>query len=193
MFRKSLWSIYIIFYFFNFSCQTNKKVEGSQQAVQKMKSMQIKRVTNNQIMVAVQEYGERIVVETNKIVTAKIRPNTALTICDLSNISSIDSLKKIYNTQIKLWSKKDLTNPNLTDKEKAIIDAYWYNAQNNINQSDNIQSLGDSVYIYTAPISLNHTIVKLCFSGEATPIAIWSVRFKKKDVIRKVSTKTLEK
>jgi len=51
----------VFFGLFFASCNPERRVEGSKEAVEKMKSMQIKRVTSPQVVTIVDDWGERIV------------------------------------------------------------------------------------------------------------------------------------
>ncbi|AEI48553.1 hypothetical protein Runsl_2140 [Runella slithyformis DSM 19594] len=185
----------LFFGLFFASCNPERRVEGSKEAVEKMKSMQIKRVTSPQVVNIVDEWGERIVerVQTAWEAQAK-KPNADLAgLCRLKGIPQIDSLEKLYGVQILLLGAKDVKNGRLTAKEREVLDAYLYNAENKLPQSTNIQKLGDSVLIYNAPVAAANVICQKCFADDATKLGLWRVKFYKNEVIRKVDGKSLIK
>lgn len=177
------------------SCQTDYRVEGSKDAVEKMKSMQIKRVTNTQIVTIVDDWGQRIVKQAQTQLEEALKKSKTddLQLCQLGLLPKIDSLEQLYNVKIDILGAKDAKNPTLSLKEQEIVDAYLYNAENKISQITNIQKLDDSVFIYNAPIAIENIICQRCFAQDTTKLALWRVKFLKSEVIRKVNAKSLEK
>jgi hypothetical protein len=177
------------------SCNMDRRVEGSKEAVEKMKSMQIKRVTNPQVIEIVDDWGERIVKQAQlQLESVLSKPHADFSqLCQLKGTQKIDSLANLYAVQISLLGAKDVKNPTLSTKEQEVMDAYLYNAENKISQISNIQKLGDSLFIYTSPIPLTNLVCQKCFGEDATHLAVWRVRFRKSDIIRKVNAKSLEK
>jgi len=160
-----------------------------------MKGMQIKRVTNTQVVTIVDDWGQRIVKQAQAALEKSLQSSQSDLgqFCQLRSLPKIDSLEKLYAVKISLLGAKDVKNPMLSAKERELIDAYLYNAQNKISQITNIQKLGDSVLIYNAPIATESVICEKCFAEDATKLAVWRVRFLKSEVIRKVNAKSLEK
>lgn len=171
------------------------RVSGSKEAVELVKNMQIKRVTTQQVVTIVDDWGQRIVKQSQaqleKALTTS--PTNATDYCQLQKLPQIDSLEKMYSVEINLLGKKDLNNAALSAKEKEVLDAYLYNAENKLSQIPNIQKLGDSSLVYNAPIPLESSICHKCFGEDATHLAIWRVKFKRSEVIRKVNAKSLQK
>ncbi len=177
------------------SCNMDRRLEGSREAVEKMKSMQIKRVTTTQVVSIVDDWGERIVKRAQLHLEETLsNPKTDFAqTCQLEGLAKIDSLEKLYAVEITLLGVKDIKSPLLSAKEREVLDAYLYNAENKISQITNIQKLGDSVLIYNAPVSVKSSICQKCFADDATYLAVWRVKFRRSEVIRKVNAKSLEK
>jgi hypothetical protein len=171
------------------------RVSGSKEAVEKVKSMQIKRVTTQQVVTIVDDWGQKIVKQAQaNLEKALATPSTeTASLCQLKKLPPIDSLEKLYTVEIDLLGTKDVTNPSLSVKEQQILDAYVYNAENKISQIPNIQKLGDTALVYNAPIPLQSSICYKCFAEDATHLAVWRVKFKRNEVIRKVNAKSLAK
>lgn len=171
------------------------RVSGSKEAVELAKNMQIKRVTTQQVVAIVDDWGQRIVkqAQTNLENSLAKSPSDAVAFCQLQKLPQIDSLEKLYTAEINLLGTKDLKNPSLSTKEKEILDAYVYNAENKQSQIPNIQKLGDTALVYNAPVSLQSSICHTCFGEDATHLAVWRVKFKRSEVIRKVNAKSLGK
>lgn len=176
-------------------CNMERRVNGSKEAVEKVKSMQIKRVTTQQVVTIVDDWGQRIVKQAQANLENSLAksPSDAAALCQLQKLPQIDSLEKLYTAEINLLGTKDLKNPALSAKEQEILDAYVYNAENKLSQIPNIQKLGDSALVYNAPVSLQSSICHKCFGEDATHLAVWRVKFKRSEVIRKVNAKSLQK
>ena len=192
--RLLIFNLLMIGLFFA-ACNAERRVEGSKEAVEKMKSMQIKRVTSPQVVTIVDDWGDRIVKQAQKAWNAEgNNPKAEFgALCQLAGIAEIDSLEKLYGVQISLLGAKDAKSPQLSAKEKEVLDAYLYNAENKLTQITNIQKLGDSVFIYNAPIAAENLICQKCFADDATKLGLWRVKFLKNEVIRKVDGKSLVK
>jgi hypothetical protein len=177
------------------SCNLDQRVEGSKEAVEKMKSMQIKRVTDSQVIEIVGDWGGRIVkqVQLQLENVLSISKGDFSQFCQLEEIPKLDSLEKLYGVKINLLGANDVKNTAFSAKEREVLDAYLYNEENKILQISNIQKLGDSVLIYDALIPTENVICQKCFADDVTHLAVWRIRFKKNEVIRKVNAKSLEK
>lgn len=177
------------------SCNLDQRLEGSKEAVEKMKSTQIKRVTDSQVIEIVGDWGGRIVKQAQlQLERTLSKPQADFSrLCQLKEVTKIDSLAHLYAVQINLLGTKDIKNPTLSIKEQEVLGAYLYDTQNKTSQISNIQKLGDSVFIYNSPIPMENLICQKCFAEDATHLAVWRVRFRKSDVIRKVNAKSLEK
>jgi hypothetical protein len=113
-------------------------------------------------------------------------------LCQLRNIKLIDSLSDAYRVRIRLLGMPDVNNKLLFVKEKEVLDAYIYNAENKLPMESNTQKIGDSLFVYTYPITNSKVISKLCFADETYNFALWSIVFRKADVIRKTNVKDLK-
>lgn len=178
------------------SCNVENRVGNTKELAQEMKTMQIKRVTNTQLISTVDEWGKQIAVVAQKSLEKELstKPDEGAAICkDLRKVPIIDALDKEYSVKIQLLGPEDITNPALSQKERELLDAYLYNAENNLPQSDNIQKLNDTLLVYNAPVPVESTICKSCFENQKVPFAVWRVLFDKKQVIRKLDAKKLNK
>lgn len=176
------------------SCGGVERVDTTKIKAQ-MESSKIKRITPAQINSQVENWGNEI----SKTLTAAFEQemknaNQARIeeICQLKKIKLMDSLAAEYKVKIRLLGMPDSESKMLYPKEKEVLSAYIYNAENKLPMEKNIQRIGDSLYVYTSPIAAQKGIAKLCFSDETYNFAIWSIVFRKADVILKTNTKTLK-
>ncbi|TAE36837.1 MAG: hypothetical protein EAZ70_10080 [Runella slithyformis] len=193
--KKNQIFILILVGFWAVSCNLDNRIQNSKELAEEMRGVQIKRVTSTQTITIVDDWGKRIVKQAQRELLQALRNNPTATtsICALQQLPKIDSLAQFYGVQISLMGAKDIQNPRLSAKEKEILDAYLYNAENKLPQISNIQKLGDSVLIYNAPVVAEPLICKTCFANDPNQLAVWRVRFVKNTVIKKVDAKSLLK
>jgi hypothetical protein len=113
-------------------------------------------------------------------------------LCQLKDMTLIDSLSKKYDLTIRLLGQPDIgSNKNLYEKEKEVLEAYADNASKKLSMDDNIQKIGDSLFVYTSPIPYEKGVGKLCF-GDDTGFAIWSIILRKTEVVKSINVKKLK-
>ncbi|MFN3851016.1 MAG: hypothetical protein ACK4NY_16390 [Spirosomataceae bacterium] len=176
------------------SCGSVERVDTTKIKAQ-MEASKIKRITPAQINNQVEKWGS----EMSKALTASFEKEMKTAnqarieeICQLKKIKLMDSISTEYKVKIRLLGMPDSQSKMLYPKEKEVLDAYIYNAENKLPMGDNIQRIGDSLYVFTSPIPAQKGVAKLCFSDETYNFAIWSIVFRKADVILKTNTKTLK-
>jgi membrane-associated HD superfamily phosphohydrolase len=163
---------------------------------EELKTRQIKRVSSEQVTALSDIWGKNIV----RILNQRMGSNTAA-----------DSLAKRYVAQIRLLSVGQLAGTTLDATQRQILEAYQYNAQNNIPQTDNVQKLnGGEQMLFTSPVIWNEQLAKLSPSQKTDLakryaldslsyrkvgdwIGIWSIVFDKKELIRRTDAKALDK
>ncbi len=179
---------------FTASCNNIERLDTSK-IKEKVEASKIKRITPAQLNSQVERWGEGMskafttALEKEAINASKTRLEE---ICKLKNIKLIDSLSAVYRVKIRLLGMPDSTNQKLYAKEKQVLEAYIYNAENKLPMEKNVQRIGDSLFVYTYPITSSKTLSKLCFADDTYNFAIWSIVFRKADVIRKINVKDLE-
>ena len=177
------------------ACSIPDRVGDTKELVQEMKDNQIKRVTGGQLTEIVDNWGKRIVRDSERELVQNLakKPGQTATVCQLKNLPITDSLRELYAVEIRLFGAKDLKNPAISAKEQEILGAFMYNVQNNIPPVDNIQRLGDTAYVYNAAIETSSLVCQKCFDIKPVAFAVWSVVFSKREVIRRVDAKSLRK
>jgi len=179
----------------NLSCSF-ERLENTAQIVEQMDDYKVKRVSVTQIAYQVEEMGAEI----SKALTAdfaiqmkNINSARGQELCQLKNMKLIDSLSERYDLKVRLLGQQDIgSNKQLYVKEKEVLEAYADNASKNLEMSDNIQKIGDSLFVYTSPIPYKNGGGKLCFADDSG-FAIWSIILKKSEVIKSINVKALRK
>lgn len=179
----------------NLSCSF-ERLENTSEIVDQMDDYKVKRVSATQITYQVEEMGAEI----SKALTAdfetqmkSVSATRTEEICQLKNMKLIDSLSERYDLKIRLLGQPDIgSNNQLYVKEKEVLEAYADNVAKKLEMSDNIQKIGDSLFVYTSPIPYAKGVGKLCFSDDSG-FAIWSIILKKSEVIKSINVKALRK
>jgi hypothetical protein len=182
------------FFFLVFAAACNPERNQTTKAlVQEMNDNKIKRVTNVQLTTTVDEWGKALVQTTQKVLTRELtqKPDDS-TLCRLENVPAIRRLEKQYAITIDLLKAKDVTNPALDPKERDLLGAYVYNAQNKLEQNDNVQKLNDTLFVYNSPVPTDDLICKTCTDNAAVPFVILRIVFNKREVIRRINPKKLK-
>ncbi|KAA9353899.1 hypothetical protein [Larkinella humicola] len=180
------------FLFFASACNPERN-QNTKALVQEMNDNKIKRVTNVQLTTTVDEWGKALVLTTRKVLIRELtkKPGDS-TFCNLKNVPAIRRLEKQYAITIDLLKAKDVTNPALNPKERDLLGAYVYNAQNKLEQNDNVQKLNDTLFVYNSPVATDDIICKTCTDNAALPFVIWRIVFNKREVIRRINPKKLK-
>jgi hypothetical protein len=177
-------------------CDSGGRIENTKELSREIKASQIKRVTNTQLTYSAGEWGKKISQIADKSLRNEIAksPEKAKTICrDLSQIPVIAALEKEYGVKVSLLGIADLKNPELAAKEREILDAYVYSSKQKAAAGDNLQQVADTLLVYNAPVPADSPICKTCMTGADSTFAVWRLVFSKKDIIRKLDAKQLNK
>lgn len=174
------------------SCNTDNRIKQTSALKEEMHSTEIRRVTNPKLIATVDEWGKELVATARKALENELarNPQQAGVLCqDLQKVPSIAALDRDYGVKIQLLGPADVKNQALAPKERELLDAYLYNAENKLPQSDNVQKLNDTLLVYNAPVPVESVICKTCFKDQLVTFAVWRVLFDKKAVIQKMDAK----
>jgi hypothetical protein len=172
------------------SCDFSKRID-TRAAVKELHEREVKRITPTQFVAQVDEWAH--------IITDSLNKNLAV---NLEKRVLIDSLSSKYRVEISTGSPISLQNPEFGKKVNEILDAYQYNAEKHLPQTDNIQKSDDEkFFFYTEPITLKNQLdglkkaqiealgktVKfdsLSFRKKGDFVGLWLIKFSKKEVVR---------
>lgn len=174
------------------SCSPDRN-QNTKELAREMNDRKIKRVTDSQLTATVDEWGKALVQTARKALTAELtkKPGDS-TLCSLKGVPTIQKLEKQYAVTIDLLRSKDTTNASLSAKEQELLMAYQYNAENKLEQTDNIQQVSDTLFVYNSPVPTSDVICTTCTDQAAIPFVIWRVVFKKREIIRRIDPKKLK-
>ncbi|MBA4851713.1 hypothetical protein [Emticicia sp. BO119] len=186
--KNSIWIIGV--FLTQFGCSNVQRMDTTE-VKEEMEGHKIRRISPARIMEQVEVLGSKITIILTKDFEKQMKdasPNRTEEICALKNMQVIDSLSKKYKLTIRLLGQPDIgSNNSLYLKEKEVLEAYADNAMQKLPLSNNIQSIDDSLFVYTAPIGVDKGVGKLCFSDDSG-FAIWSIVLKKAEVIKSIGS-----
>jgi hypothetical protein len=206
------------------SCGNLKEKGYDTKAIaEEVKNREIKHITQAQLDAASTEWGGKIIrtaqqnlVEVLTDALSNHPIEEAAAYCQAGRLSKADSLSQLYGASLKRSSLRDLSPSSpLTAKEREVLDAYLYNAENKLEQRPNVQRLGDQVLLYTSPILLQESVCLRCHGEvgkDITPahfgkltarykldslinrrtndlLGMWHVSFDKKEMIKNLDVK----
>jgi|GEM_PF-1299847 len=190
---------------------------------EEVKNREIKHITQAQLDAASTEWGGEItrMAQQNlaEVLTGVLSNHPieeAAAYCQVDSLLKADSLSQRYGASLERSSLRDLSPSSpLTTKEREVLDAYLYNAENKLEQRPNVQRLGNQALLYTSPILLQESVCLRCH-GEAgkdiTPadfqklttrykldslvnrhtndlLGMWRISFNKKEMIKNLDLK----
>lgn len=177
------------------SCGQKADQQERKGLAQDIKSMQIKRITDTQLVTTINEWGKQIVKLAEKASKNALTPqrdDQSFNCSEIDKVPALASLRKEYNIQMQLITPADTANAALSTKEKELLQAYIYNFGKNLPIPDNLQSVNDSLYVYNAALKTDSELYKNCFKARNAPLVLWRIVFHKKDVIKKIDMKALK-
>lgn len=189
------YSLILLILLVNLSCSF-ERLENTAQIVDQMDDYKVKRVSATQITYQVEEMGAEIAMALTADFASQMKNVSSARgeeLCQLKNMSLIDSLSERYDLKVRLLGQPDIgSNNQLYVKEREILEAYADNAAKKLEMGANTQKIGDSLFVYTSPIPYKNGVGKLCFADESG-FAIWSIVLKKSEVIKSINVKALRK
>jgi hypothetical protein len=133
--------------------------------------------------------------------------------CNLQQLAPYDKLQKVYTVTIKRVRLRGqpLGQP-LNEMEKQVLEAYQYNQENKLPLENNVQKSGAEQLLFTSPILVNNTVCLKCHGKVGNdlteqdyqslqaaykmdgltnyslnePMAIWSILFQRKALIKSI-------
>ena len=186
----TLTRLFVSFLLFYLASCGPERVKYTPELKQQMSDMKIKRITNADMVETVNTLGERISATVQKELTDTLRhhagrPPQQAQLCQLKNLPRTRAIEKQYGVRIQLLSGTDVTNKTLAPKEREVLDAYLYNAEQKLSQISNIQKIADTLFIYNAVVPTDSLICQTCFGTQKTPLGVWRIAFPKREVIRR--------
>ena len=167
-----------------------ERVRYTNELKQEMSDMKIKRITNADMIETVDNFGERITAVIQQELVAQLQKTTnpaeRAKLCQLQNLPRTRAIADRYAIDIQLLSGADVPNKLLGAKEREVLDAYLYNAEQKLPQISNIQKISEILYVYNAAVPTQNVICQACFGNQKTPLAVWRLAFPKQEIVRRM-------
>lgn len=173
------------------ACSVDNRVENAGQLANEVKANQVKRVTGAQINETVQKWGSQIVTASQKALLEELSnaPANKDTLCfNVATLPLVQKIEEEYQVKIDLFNQSKAASTSFSGKEKELVEAYLAAAkQVNNSNSENLQQLNDSTYIYSVWLATADEVCQKCFGEDEHPFALWKVEFNKKAIIKKLN------
>lgn len=173
------------------ACNPENRIQQTTALKQEIADKKVKRITDIQLNETVDSWGEQLTAIAQQELTAKLtqQPADSEKLCQLNGLTKTQALAKRYSFTIALLGASDIQNPKLPQKEREVLDAYLYNAENKLPQPTNIQKINDTLFVYNTAVPTGNLICKACFGNQKQPLAVWRLVFHKREVIRRIGGK----
>lgn len=176
---------------------TPDRVKYTPELKQQMADMKIKRVTNADLVETVDVLGGKVTAVVEKELTDSLTKATTMgrkqQLCQLQSLPRLEAISKKYDVNVRLLGPADVQNKTLDIKEREVLDAYLYNAEQKQSQIANIQKINDTTYIYNAAVPTDNIICQTCFGKEKTPLAVWRLAINKREVVLRMNASVKKK
>ncbi len=156
-----------------FACSPQQDRKSREFIAEGMKSRKIKRVTDAQLLENVDRLGKQNVEALTEIFLAKTDATQPF-VCKTENYWT-GNKPFLYVTAVRLVCEAQQA---VFEKEKQLLQAYFYNDANSVESTANIQKIDDTAIIYTSPVTLNGKLV-----------GMWTVVFDKKQLVMNTEAK----
>ncbi|MCR9014202.1 c-type heme family protein [Aquiflexum gelatinilyticum] len=202
------------------SCGSNERV--SKEVFEEVnKSMEVKKLNEVDILQAGMEWGDEISTEAQQQLVSALQKAIeekgvpgAIEFCNVQAFPILQEVGTKYGVTVRRASNK-YRNPadKPTEEEKGILEAYEYNAENELPLDPSIQKFENGeVYLYTKAIKIPNGMCLNCHGEPGTEISaetqkalaelypedkatghkigdlrgMWSIRIPKKEVVKKM-------
>ncbi|MEO9966003.1 MAG: hypothetical protein ABJF11_09455 [Reichenbachiella sp.] len=147
-----------------------------------VKSREIKRVTEGEILQGGTILGEEIMQVLDSIIQNKASGDKMD--CEFSKWVEIDSLESSYQTDIRYVNSSSTEKVEL---EFQLLDAYQYSLENDLAPRASVQKLDAKTVLYAYPIDESSTIYTHCLDSTGrTQAQIWSLKMPIKLIINRL-------
>jgi hypothetical protein len=202
------------------SCGSNERV--SKEVFEEVnKSMEVKKLNEADILQAGMKWGDEMSTEAQQQLVSALQKAIeekgvpgAIQFCNVQALPILAEVSQKYGVTIRRVSNQ-FRNPEdqPTEEEKGILEAYEYNAENNLALDPSIQKFENGeVYLYTKAIKIPNGMCLNCHGEPGTDISaetqkalaelypgdkatghkigdlrgMWSIRIPKKEVVKKM-------
>ncbi len=159
----------VLFLSLFWSCTTDKKV-SSDDVREEIKSREIKKITEAELVSKVHEIGNTIALSTKKTLGKNLQNamqnggvENAIDFCNLNAMPLVDSLSQYFGAEIRRVSFKVRNQLDLPNNlEQELLEAYAYQWKDSLALQANVQALENDTYLFTKPILIDNALCLSC-------------------------------
>ena len=219
-----------VFFAVSISCLAcgNLKEKGydTRAIADEVQNRKIKRVTPAQLEAAADKWGGRVArvaqQDLEKVLSTALAQyplEQAAAHCSVARLPRVDSATRSYRAVLRRIGRRHRpdsiarVDPALATMEEQLLDAYRYNAENNLPPSNNVQRIANKYLLFTSPILLENPLCLRCH-GKVGPdrspadhrkltarynldsltnwkkgdlLGMWTITFEKKEMIKRMA------
>jgi len=202
-----------------FGCADQKKVDRSS-FEEELKNREIRRVSEFDILEMARVVGTEIATTSQKTLGMQLKNAVlnggvehAISFCNINVGDLIATLENERQVQIRRTSKNYRNPENKPDSiELALLEAYQYNLENDLEVTDNVQKIGQDQLLFTRPILVSSNLCLQCHGKELEQIdantlqviselytedkatnyeigdlrGMWSIRMSRKNIVNRI-------
>jgi hypothetical protein len=174
-----------------------ERIQQTPELKRQMADSKLKRITSADQMTTVNDWGTKIVNAVQRELTASLQtaktPAQRTALCQLTGLPKTQAIIQKYAIDLSLLQTADVKNARLAPKEREVLDAYLYQAENKLPQEPNIQRIGDSLFVFNTAVPADNAICQTCFPDQKLPFAVWRLVFRKNELVRQMANTKLKK
>ncbi len=171
----------------------HEKLPESKALATEVKKRKIGRIKPLQIVNETKRLGVSIVQQTDSIWWARLKQELALQKDSTQSEACNMVLQRFKNYEVKDVTISKFGNSTIQTnaaikQEQQLFDAYQYNADHQLILADNVQKVGDSIMLYTQPITFTNEKCRSChvFDNQSSFAGMWSVRMRKRLIVENI-------
>jgi hypothetical protein len=165
---RNLYFVLLLALFTTTACSPEQDPRRRKFITDELKNRKIKRVTDSQLLGAANSFGKTAVEKLQNELLNNYEAGKPFDCKATSYIKAKIDLQYVLTYRIVCEATQTTF-----DKEKQLWQAYQYNAQQELELTDNLQKIDNEAIIYTSPITLNGQLV-----------GMWTVVLNKKEIVK---------
>lgn len=165
-----------------FLAACHEKNKNKVSAAELMKSREIKKVSEAEILKKGGEIGSEILNSIQLTIADKVTSDGID--CHIDHWPEIDSLNEYYKSSIQRINEQTESN---TELELQLLAAYQYNLENNLAPTSSVQKFDSKTVLFAYPIDKESSIYIYCLDSIGQSRAeMWSIRLPIKEIVTRL-------
>lgn len=163
-------------------CSCHEKNKNKISPAELMKSREIKKVSEAEILKEGTVMGDEIRTSLEVIISNQLGSDSSD--CNFENWAAMDSIEFTYQSDIR---KVNVKSEIKSDLEYQLLEAYQYNLENNLSATPAVQKLDQSTVLFTYPVTKESAVFKYCLDSTSRLSAeMWVIRMPIKEIVNRL-------